>query len=59
MGNVAVKFDQYGLFDAPEDHINFLHNKKLAEKKSGTIIAWTPKNQSKKWQTFTYDDAPK
>ena len=59
MGNVAVKFDQYGLFDTPEDHINFLHNKKLAEKKSGTIIAWTPKNQSKKWQTFTYDDAPK
>ena len=54
MGNVAVKFDQYGLFDAPEDHINFLHNKKLAEKKPGTIIAWTPKNQSKKWQTFTW-----
>ena len=38
MGNVAVKFDQYGLFDAPEDHINFLHNKKLAEKIEENLV---------------------
>lgn len=57
MGNTAVKFDQYGLFESPEDHINFLHNKSLADKKPGTIIAWTPKNENKKWQTFTFDEA--
>lgn len=57
MGNTAVKFDQHGLFESPEDHINFLHNKSLADKKPGTIIAWTPKNENKKWQTFTFDEA--
>ncbi|UUS62507.1 MULTISPECIES: DNA-primase RepB domain-containing protein [unclassified Acinetobacter] len=59
MGNAVLNLDQYALFETPEDHINFLHNKKLADKKPGNIIAWTPKNENRKWQTFTHEEAPK
>lgn len=59
MGNAAVNYDQLGLFDDPQDHYNILHNKKLSEKKPGTIIAWTPKDENKKWHTFTNDNASK
>lgn len=57
MGNAAVQLDQLGLFEDPQDHYNILHNKKLANKRPGTIIAWTPKNEKKKWHSLTEENA--
>lgn len=57
MGNAAVQLDQLGLFEDPQNHYDLLHNKKLANNRPGTIIAWTPKNEKKKWHSLTDENA--
>lgn len=53
---------QLSLFDEPQAHFDMLHVKsKLVTaanmRKPGTIVAWTPKKENKKWHTFTAENA--
>lgn len=49
---LALAVEQLSLFDEPGAHLDMLHSKQLANAKPGTIIAWTPKQENKKWHTF-------